>query len=72
MRTRRLATLPDPLPVLLVAAVLLVAWELLAWAYFTASVSPVFTAGPISRAAPRVPAEMRLVQTSVPFPHLVL
>jgi NitT/TauT family transport system permease protein len=60
------------LPVLLVACLLLVAWELLAAWYFTASVSPEFRVGAITGADPTVPAEMRVVQTRLPFPSLVL
>jgi NitT/TauT family transport system permease protein len=35
-------------------------------------VAPEFRAGAISGADPAVPAEMRVVQTRLPFPHLVL
>jgi NitT/TauT family transport system permease protein len=60
------------LPVLVVAAIILVAWELLAAWYFTASVAPEFRVGAITGADPTVPAEMRVVQTRLPFPSLVL
>jgi NitT/TauT family transport system permease protein len=60
------------LPVLLAAGVLLVVWELLAAWYFNLSVSPEFRVGAITGADPTVPAEMRVVQTRLPFPSLVL
>jgi NitT/TauT family transport system permease protein len=60
------------LPVLLAAGVLLVVWELLAAWYFNISVSPEFRVGAITGADPTVPAEMRIVQTRLPFPSLVL
>jgi NitT/TauT family transport system permease protein len=59
-------------PVLLVAAVLLAAWELLASWYFSANVTPEFRVGAITGADPTVPPEMRVVQTRLPFPSLVL
>jgi NitT/TauT family transport system permease protein len=58
--------------VLLVASIFLVSWELLAAWYFSASVSPEFRVGAITGADPTVPAEMRVVQTRLPFPSLVL
>jgi NitT/TauT family transport system permease protein len=60
------------LPVLVVAAVLLVGWELLAAWYFNANVTPEFRVGAITGADPTVPAEMRVVQTRLPFPSLVM
>jgi NitT/TauT family transport system permease protein len=60
------------LPVVLVAAALLVAWELLAAWYFNASVTPEYRVGAITGADPTVPPEMRVVQTRLPFPSLVL
>jgi NitT/TauT family transport system permease protein len=60
------------LDVLIVAAILLVLWELASWAYFTANVAPPFREGAISGADPTVPAEMRVVQMKLPFPRLVL
>ena len=57
---------------LIAAAVLLLAWELLAAAYFNANVTPEFRVGAITGADPTVPAEMRVVQTRLPFPSLVL
>ena len=60
------------LPVVLAASALLVAWELLAAWYFYASVPPEFRVGAITGADPTVPAEMRVVQTRLPFPSLVL
>jgi NitT/TauT family transport system permease protein len=56
----------------LAAGALLVAWELLAAWYFYASVPPEFRVGAITGADPTVPAEMRVVQTRLPFPSLVL
>jgi NitT/TauT family transport system permease protein len=60
------------MPVLVVVAVLLVAWEVAAWAYFAANVTPEFREGAMSGADPAVPPEMRVVQMKLPFPHLVL
>jgi NitT/TauT family transport system permease protein len=60
------------LPVLLVAAVLFVGWELLAAWYFNANVTPEFRVGAITGADQTVPPEMRVVQTRLPFPSLVL
>jgi NitT/TauT family transport system permease protein len=60
------------LSVLLVALGLVLLWELASWAYFVTTVAPEFRAGAISGADPTVPAEMRVVQTRLPFPHLVL
>ena len=60
------------LPVLTVAAVLLIGWELLASWYFSANVTPEFRIGAITGADPTVPPEMRVVQTKLPFPSLVL
>ena len=71
-RARRRVGLPDPLPIVLVALVLLVAWELLAWLYFNTSVSPQFREGALSGADTTVPPEMRVVQMKLPLPHLVL
>ena len=59
-------------PVVVVAAVLLIGWELLASWYFSTSVRPEFRVGAITGADPTVPAEMRVVQTRLPFPSLVL
>ena len=67
-----LAALPDPLPVLLVAGVLLILWELASWAYLTATVPPQFREGAITGADTTVPPEMRVVQMKLPLPHLVL
>src|SRR5207302_1360834 len=71
-RARRRVGLPDPLPIVLIALVLLVAWELLAWLYFNSSVSPQFREGALSGADTTVPPEMRVVQMKLPLPHLVL
>src|SRR5215212_2982630 len=60
------------LPVLLVAVVLLAGWELLATWYFNANVTPEFRFGSITGADPTVPPEMRVIQTRLPFPSLVL
>ena len=64
--------LPDPLPLILIALALLVAWELLAWLYFTSSVPLQFREGALSGADPTVPPEMRVVQMKLPLPNLVL
>ena len=72
VRWRWRGGLPEPLPLLLVAAALLALWELAAWAYFVASVPPELRAGVISGADTTVPAEMRVVQMPLPLPHLVL
>lgn len=64
--------LPDLLPTVLVGLVLLVAWQLLAWLYFSSSVPPLFRDGALSGADPSVPSEMRVVQMKLPFPNLVL
>jgi NitT/TauT family transport system permease protein len=64
--------LPDPLPVLIVAVVILVVWQLVATLYFNASVSPEFRDGAISGADPKVPPEMRVVMMKLPLPNLVL
>jgi len=71
-RIHRRVGLPDPLPIMLIALVLLVAWELLAWLYFNSSVSPQFREGALSGADTTVPPEMRVVQMKLPLPHLVL
>lgn len=60
------------LPVLIAAGILLLAWEVLAAWYFNANVTPEFRVGAITGADPTVPAEMRVVQTRLPFPSLVL
>jgi NitT/TauT family transport system permease protein len=60
------------LPILATFVVLLVAWEFVAWLYFSASVPPQFREGAISGADPSVPADLRVVQTKLPLPHLVL
>ena len=60
------------LPVLVVALAVLVGWELLASWYFSVNVSPEFRVGAITGADPTVPPEMRVVQTKLPFPSLVL
>ncbi len=65
MTARRL---PEPLPVLIVGLVLLLAWQLVATLYFNASVSPEFRAGAISGADPKVPPEMRVVMMKLPLP----
>jgi NitT/TauT family transport system permease protein len=70
--SRRRIGLPDPLPILLIALALLVAWELLAWVYFTSNVPPQFREGALSGADPTVPSEMRVVQMKLPLPSLVL
>ncbi len=72
MRALSLRRLPDPLPIVLVALVLLIALELVAWLYFNANVSPQFRVGAITGADPTVPAEMRVVQMKLPLPHLVV
>lgn len=59
-------------PVLVAAGILLLGWELLAAWYFNANVTPEFRVGAITGADPTVPAEMRVVQTRLPFPSLVL
>jgi NitT/TauT family transport system permease protein len=64
--------LPDPLPVVIVAAGILVVWQAVASLYFDASVSPAFRAGAISGADPKVPPEMRVVMMKLPLPSLVL
>src|SRR5258708_11510391 len=64
--------LPEPLPVLIVGLVILLAWQLVATLYFNASVSPEFRAGAISGADPKVPPEMRVVMMKLPLPSLVL
>ena len=60
------------LPVLVVAVVLFALWEVAAAVYFNANVSPEFRVGAITGADQTVPAEMRVVQTRLPFPSLVL
>src|SRR3954466_8823036 len=60
------------LPVLLVAAVLFVGWELLAAWYFNANVTPEYRVGAITGADQTVPPEMRIVQIRAQFPSLVL
>src|SRR4051812_1948675 len=60
------------LPVLLTAIVLLAGWEVLASWYFNANVTPEFRVGAITGADQTVPSEMRIVQTRLPFPSLVL
>lgn len=60
------------LAVPLVLAAILLLWELASWGYFVASVAPEFRAGAINGTDPTVPPEMRVVQTKLPFPHLVL
>src|SRR5438876_1778654 len=72
MKIRVGVRLPDPLPVVAVAIALLIVWQLLAWVYFTANVSPEFRDGVITGADPTVPAEMRVVQMKLPLPNLVL
>lgn len=62
----------DPLAIVLVAALLLGVWQLVAVAYFDANVTPQFRAGAISGADQSVPAEMRVVQMKLPLPNLVL
>src|SRR5829696_9925063 len=64
--------LREVLPVLVVAAGLLIVWELLAAWYFNANVTPEFRVGAITGADPTVPPEMRVIQTRLPFPSLVL
>lgn len=59
-------------PVLVCVLALLLAWEAIAWFYFSANVPPQFREGAISGADPSVPPEMRVVQTKLPLPHLVL
>ena len=59
-------------PVLVTAGLLLLAWELAASWYFNANVTPEFRVGAITGADPTVPPEMRVVQTRLPFPSLVL
>jgi len=67
-----LRRLLDPLPIVLVGVAVLVAWEVVSWLYFNASVPPQFRGGAISGADPGVPPEMRVVQMKLPLPHLVL
>jgi NitT/TauT family transport system permease protein len=64
--------LGDVLPTLVVAAALLLLWQLAAWLYFTANVPPEFRDGAISGADATVPPEMRVVQMKLPLPSLVL
>jgi NitT/TauT family transport system permease protein len=71
MNVRRLR-MADPLAIVIVGAVLLVAWQIVASVYFDASVTPQFRAGAISGADATVPAEMRVVQMKLPLPNLVL
>lgn len=59
-------------PIAITLLALLVLWELVAWLYFNATVPPQFQAGAISGADPAVPSEMRVVQTKLPLPHLVV
>jgi NitT/TauT family transport system permease protein len=66
---RRLA---DVVPILVVAAALLLLWQAAAWLYFTANVPPQFRDGAISGADQTVPPEMRIVQMKLPLPSLVL
>lgn len=72
MTPRRRLAVPDPLPILLVGVAVLVVWQVVAQVYFTATVPPQFQAGAISGADPSVPSEMRVVQTKLPLPNLVL
>lgn len=72
MTARHRLALPDPLPILLVGLALVVVWQVIAQVYFTATVPPQFQAGAISGADPSVPSEMRVVQTKLPLPSLVL
>jgi NitT/TauT family transport system permease protein len=62
----------DVLPIALTLVALLVLWEVVAYIYFSATVPPRFQAGAISGADPSVPSDMRVVQTKLPLPHLVL
>jgi NitT/TauT family transport system permease protein len=71
MIARRLR-LPDPLPIVVVGLAVLALWQLLAWLYFNASVSPEFRDGALSGADTRVPPEMRVVMIKLPLPNLVL
>lgn len=64
--------LPDPLPIVLMAAVVLVLWQLVAFAYFNANVTPEFRTGAITGADTRVPPEMRVVMMKLPLPNLVI
>jgi NitT/TauT family transport system permease protein len=72
MTPRQRFALPDPVPILLVGLAVLALWQVVAQVYFTATVPPQFQAGAISGADPSVPAEMRVVQTKLPLPNLVL
>jgi NitT/TauT family transport system permease protein len=72
MKLQSLRRLSDPLAILLVALAVLALWEAASWFYFNASVAPQFRGGAISGADATVPAEMRVVQMKLPFPHLVL
>jgi NitT/TauT family transport system permease protein len=72
MTPRQRFALPDPVPILLVGLAVLAVWQIVAQVYFTATVPPQFQAGAISGADPSVPAEMRVVQTKLPLPNLVL
>lgn len=72
MRSSMWRRLADPLPIVLMAVAVLVAWEIASWLYFNASVAPQFRGGAISGADPTVPAEMRVIQMKLPLPHLVL
>jgi NitT/TauT family transport system permease protein len=67
-----MATTRRGLPILVTCLVLLVIWEVVAWLYFSASVPPQFREGAISGADPSVPSDMRVIQTKLPLPHLVL
>src|SRR5439155_6459110 len=71
-RRRLRPAVPDALAVALVGLALLALWELASWAYLTATVPPQFRAGVISGADPTVPAELRVLQMKLPYPHLVL
>lgn len=71
MTLRRLR-IPDPLPMALVAIALLALWQLVAYVYFGANVTPEFRTGAITGADPRVPPEMRVVMMKLPLPNLVI
>ncbi|MBV9171309.1 MAG: ABC transporter permease [Chloroflexi bacterium] len=62
----------DVVPIIATLFALLVVWEAVAYIYFNVTVPSQFQAGAISGADPAVPSDMRVVQTKLPLPHLVL
>ena len=71
-RARVRVRLPDPLPIVLVGLVILAIWQLAAYLYFTANVTPEFRSGAITGADTRVPPEMRVVMMKLPLPNMVI